>query len=121
MKEHNGSMKKLCGVLGILMLLALAAACGKSTTEKWQEQYDLGQQYLLEESYEEAIVAFTAAIEIEPNQADAYIGRGPVRRRSIWRRPWRIIVRYWSWMRRMCPLILESRTSISVREIMMQP
>ena len=76
MKEHNGSMKKLCGVLGILMLLALAAACGKSTTEKWQEQYDLGQQYLLEESYEEAIVAFTAAIEIEPNQAGAYIGRG---------------------------------------------
>ena len=76
MKEHNGSMKKLCGVLGILMLLALAAACGKSTTEKWQEQYDLGQQYLLEENYEGAIVAFTEAIEIDPNQADAYIGRG---------------------------------------------
>ena len=34
------------------------------------------KQYLLEENYEEAIVAFTAAIEIEPNQVGAYIGRG---------------------------------------------
>ena len=44
--------------------------------KKWQEQYDLGQQYLLEENYEEAIVAFTAAIEIDPKQADAYLERG---------------------------------------------
>lgn len=57
-------------------MFLLIAACGKSTEEKWQEQYDLGQQYLLDENYEEAIVAFTAAIEIDPNQTDAYIGRG---------------------------------------------
>ena len=69
-------MKKIIRILGMCFLLLLSAACGKSTAEKWQEQYDLGQQYLLEENYEEAIVAFTAAIEIDPNQVDAYIGRG---------------------------------------------
>ena len=69
-------MKKKVIVYVLAVIALLLAACGKSTAEKWQEQYDLGQQYLLEENYEEAIVAFTAAIEIDPKQADAYIGRG---------------------------------------------
>ena len=69
-------MKKKVIVYVLAVIALLLAACGKSTAEKWQEQYDLGQQYLLEEKYEEAIVAFTAAIEIDPKQADAYIGRG---------------------------------------------
>lgn len=50
-----------------------------STT--WQEQYNLGARYLSEGNYAEAIIAFTAAIEIEPKRpaayeglADAYIG-----------------------------------------------
>lgn len=54
------------------MGLALAlAACQKQPT--WQEQYDLGMRYLTESNYEEAILAFTAAIEIDPNQPDAYV------------------------------------------------
>jgi len=40
----------------------------------WQEQYDLGVRYLSEGNYEEAIIAFTAAIEIDPKQAEAYLG-----------------------------------------------
>ena len=75
-KECFSERKKEIGILGICILLFIAAACGKSTEEKWQEQYDLGQQYLLEENYEEAIVAFTTAIELDPKQANAYIGRG---------------------------------------------
>ena len=67
---------KTIRVLGFILLLCILTACGKSAAEKWQEQYDLGQQYLLEENYEGAIVAFTEAIEIDPNQTDAYIGRG---------------------------------------------
>ena len=52
--------------------LALAlAACQKQPI--WQEQYDLGMRYLTESNYEEAILAFTAAIEIDPNQPDAYV------------------------------------------------
>ena len=42
----------------------------------WQEQYDLGVRYLSEGNYQEAILAFTAAIEIDPKQAEAYVGRG---------------------------------------------
>lgn len=41
----------------------------------WQEQYDLGVRYLSEGNYEEAILKFSAAIEIDPKQIPAYIGR----------------------------------------------
>ena len=66
-------MKKSVVAGMLLLVLLFAAACGKSTAEKWQEQYDLGMKYLEEQNYEEAIVAFTAAIEIDPKQADAYL------------------------------------------------
>lgn len=36
----------------------------------------MGVRYLSEGNYEEAIIAFTAAIEIDPKQAPAYVGRG---------------------------------------------
>ena len=42
----------------------------------WQGQYELGIRLLNEGSYEEAILAFTAAIEIEPNRAALYLARG---------------------------------------------
>lgn len=55
------------------MVLTLAA-CGQSGTT-WQEQYDLGIRYLKEGNYQEAILAFTAAIEIDANRTEAYLGR----------------------------------------------
>jgi len=55
------------------MILGLCA-CGQ-TSPTWQEQYDLGVRYLNEGKYEEAVIAFTAAIEIDPKQAPAYVGR----------------------------------------------
>ena len=74
-------MKKLsCFCLMILLLLNLVA-CGGSKAETsaedsptWQEQYDLGMKYLSDGNYEEAIIAFTAAIEIDPKLPEAYIG-----------------------------------------------
>lgn len=62
--------------------LALVAACFLSVVAcgqkapTWQEQYDLGVRYLAEGNYEEAIIAFTAAIEIDPKRAEAHVGRG---------------------------------------------
>lgn len=41
--------------------------------QTYQDFYDVGVRYLSEGNYEEAILAFTAAIEIDPKQADAYI------------------------------------------------
>ena len=61
-------------ILALVLTLGLCA-CGDSSA-KWQEQYDLGQKYLTEGNYEEAILAFTAAIEIDPKNALAYVGRG---------------------------------------------
>lgn len=57
-----------------LVLTLLLTACGGQGI--WQEQYDLGVRYLSEGNYEEAIIAFTTAIEIDPNRAEAYVGRG---------------------------------------------
>ena len=61
--------------LWTVFMIALLAACGQSAPT-WQEQYDLGLRYLSEGNYEEAIIAFAAAIEIDPKQPLAYVGRG---------------------------------------------
>lgn len=45
-----------------------------SSVLTWQEQYDLGVRYLSEGNYEEAIIAFTAAIEIDPKRPEGYLG-----------------------------------------------
>ena len=73
-------MKKLfCTLLAAALLLTLAA-CSKAPeadpadeASDWQTQYDLGVRYLSEGKYEEAILAFNAAIEIDPKNPDAYI------------------------------------------------
>lgn len=68
-------------------MVTVLSSCGQTTSAgiqgsdeldnlTWQEQYDLGIRYLSEGNYEEAIIAFTAAIEIDPKQALAYVGRG---------------------------------------------
>ena len=69
-------MKRTIGVmLSVILLLSLCACGKKETATTWQEQYDLGVRYLSEGNYEEAIIAFTAAIEIDPQNVNAYIGR----------------------------------------------
>ena len=68
-------MKRVVRLLLSLILVLSLTACGQSAPT-WQEQYDLGVRYLSEGNYEEAIIAFTAAIEIDPNRAEAYVGRG---------------------------------------------
>ena len=72
-------MKRLLPVLLVVLLLCGCGAAAKS----WQEEYDLGVRYLSEGNYEEAILAFEAAIEIDPKApgaylalANAYVGQG---------------------------------------------
>ena len=60
-------------ILAPLVICLLLTACGESIEAQWQEQYDLGVRYLSGGNYEEAIIAFTAAIEIDPKQPDAYL------------------------------------------------
>ena len=81
-------MKKQIIIIAVFLLIGLTA-CGTPSTPSsaatpeeqtetitWQSQYDLGLRLLSEGNYEEAIIAFTAAIEIDPKQAPAYVGRG---------------------------------------------
>ena len=75
-------MKRICSWLLTLALVLGLCACGQSAEAKWQEQYDLGVRYLSEGNYEEAIIAFTAAIDIVPKRPEAYIGRGDAYARS---------------------------------------
>lgn len=65
-------MRRFLTVLLALTLSLTLVACGGKGS--WQEQYDLGVRYLSEGNYEEAVIAFTAAIEIDPKRAEAYLG-----------------------------------------------
>lgn len=60
-------------ILTLALVLGLVA-CTKAPA--WQEQYTLGIRYLSEGNYEEAIIAFTAAIQIDPLQKSIYLKLG---------------------------------------------
>ena len=66
-------MKRISSLFVAAILLASLCSCVQNTEEQWQKQYDLGVRYLSEGNYEEAVIAFTAAIEIDPKQPDAYL------------------------------------------------
>lgn len=65
-------MKRIFALFIFLALALSFCACAKGTPT-WQEQYDLGLRYLSEGNYQEAIIAFTAAIEIDPMRPEAYL------------------------------------------------
>lgn len=69
-------MKRICGTFLTIVLMLGLCACGQNVQASWQEQYDLGIKYLSEGNYEEAVIAFTAAIEIDAKRPEAFIGRG---------------------------------------------
>lgn len=76
-------------IIAVLVAMLVSACGGRNATggadpsgPSWQEQYDLGVRYLSEGNYQEAILAFTAAIEIDPKRAPAYVGRGDAYVRS---------------------------------------
>lgn len=67
---------KMFYVALLVLTIFLVAGCKKKMTI--QDYLDLGEKYLTEANYEEAIVAFTKAIEIDPKQAAAYEKRAEV-------------------------------------------
>lgn len=66
--------KSILTLFTVWMMILGLCACNHQLA--WQEQFDLGVRYLSEGNYEEAVIAFTAVIEIDPKQAHAYVGRG---------------------------------------------
>ncbi len=67
----------------VMALLCLLVGCSKvnrvpAAKQQLQEQLDLGARYLQELNYEQALAAYTAAIELEPDNSDIYVLRGNV-------------------------------------------
>jgi hypothetical protein len=63
----------------MLALALLLSACSRQSDSPtaeptWRQQYDLGMRFLSQGNYQEAVIAFRAAIEINPRRADAYLG-----------------------------------------------
>lgn len=70
-------MMKKMRLLSLFLLISLTlTSCGQKVSETWQDQYDQGTKYLEEENYDEALAAFTAAIELDSKQVDIYAVRG---------------------------------------------
>lgn len=70
--------KRLAALLLALVLALSTLACAKEQVDEYQMQFDLGTRYLSDGNYEEAILAFRAAIEIEPKNAEAYLSLADV-------------------------------------------
>lgn len=58
----------------IIAALIISFAVAGGNDEKLQKQLDLGNKYLEEMDYEQALVAFEAVLDIDPMNADAYLG-----------------------------------------------
>ena len=71
-------MKKFIVLLALVLVVALGLLGCNKRTSTWEEQYDLGVRYLSEGNYVEAILAFNAAIEIDPKRPEAYVGLAKV-------------------------------------------
>ena len=65
-------MKRITTLFLTALLLLSLIACGAKVA--WQEQYDLGMRYLNDGNYQEAVIAFEAAIEIDAKRPEAYLG-----------------------------------------------
>lgn len=79
-KKNKVPKKNILILIGIAAVLLLCVAAivikvnSQSTSKQLAEQLDLGNKYLEGMDYEQAIVAFNKAIEIDPMSVDAYLG-----------------------------------------------
>ena len=71
-------MKKIISLILSLVMMLSFAGCGQKASAAWQEHYDLGLKYVSEVKYEEAILEFTKALEIDPKRAPVYIALADV-------------------------------------------
>ena len=69
-------MKK-CGkiLMGVLLAAVLLLTACTSKAQKAVEKVELGQKYLTEQNYTEAVASFTEAIGLDPENIPAYMGR----------------------------------------------
>ena len=76
MKKRGIPVGLVIGIVALIFLVVtiiVIAVSASSGSKKAQEKLDLGKKYLSELNYEQAIIAFNEAIEIDPKNIDAYI------------------------------------------------
>lgn len=60
-------------IVACVYICLLLASCNQVAETTWQEQYGLGVRFLSEGNYEEAIIAFEAAIKIDSQRLESYL------------------------------------------------
>ena len=67
--------KRITKLLAVFFLaIIFLAACATGATDT-AEKIELGQKYLTELNYTEAVAAFTEVIKMDPSNIEAYMGR----------------------------------------------
>lgn len=76
MKAQTKRIILYIAIAAVILIGGIAAIliAPKDMPVSSQEHIDLGHTYLIELSYDKAVLEFTEAIEIEPMNADAYLG-----------------------------------------------
>ena len=76
--SNTNNKKKIAGIgiisAIIVMLSSIFIYASVVKPQKYSEYIDLGNKYLLEENYEEAILAFEKAIKIDAKSTEARVG-----------------------------------------------
>ncbi len=77
-KSKSGKSKKILIALAVLLVIAVAGVGGKiaydnTPGQKAAKQMKLGEKYLGELNYQQAKLAYEAAIAIDPKAVDAYV------------------------------------------------
>ena len=67
-------MRHWLKIMTMACMVAALIACGKTAEQQIAEQMDLGERYLEEMKYEEAVVAFQKVIELDDRNVEAYLG-----------------------------------------------
>jgi len=85
-QQKKKQQRRRALLFAVLLVLCIALVFGTSALIRhlssnsveaelrWQEQYDLGSRYLSEGNYEAAVLAFRAAIDIDPKRPEPYLG-----------------------------------------------
>lgn len=68
------SRKKIRIWMVMLLIMTIIGGCGKSVEQQIAEQLELGQKYLEDLNYEQAVVAFNKVIEIDAKVEEGYLG-----------------------------------------------
>lgn len=75
-KKFTG--KQICiagGILAVLIALIVGIGIYNTPSNRLSRQLNLGNRYLEEQNYEQAIVEFDKAIAIDPMSVEAYLGK----------------------------------------------